>query len=243
MSSRGARNDQLGPRVHRAHLRHRPDRQVETLLWIVPVGQQDIRPADGIPVDGEATTEAGVGRKRKPRRGDVTSRRTVDGLTAVDAADDVADVAAIDQQLVRLLHRPAVGPRHEPGCPEHDLGEQPVVRVRDPAGLTVDVAGIDEPVRLVQVDNVRDVDESCRPPCDPCAGLVASDDRVDTAEAPRVERHEQRRRRHLDGLTKWEPARQLRKECAHINFAQQVRVAARSVHGRRVALDLEAPAP
>ena len=55
--SRGSRDDQLGPRVHGAHLRHRPDRQVKPLLRIVPVGQQDIRPADRIPVDSEPTAE------------------------------------------------------------------------------------------------------------------------------------------------------------------------------------------
>ena len=174
---------------------------------------------------------------------DVTAGRTVDRLAPVRAADDVPDVVAVDQQLVRLLHRPPVRPGDETGCAQHDGREQPVVRVGDPTRLAVDVARIDQPVRLVEVNDVRDVHQARRPPRDPGARLVAADDCVDAAEPPRIERHEQRRRRHLDGFTERKPPGQLRQERAHADIADEVRVAARRVDRRRVALDvIAAPA-
>src|ERR1700674_210791 len=100
----------------------------------------------------------------------------IDRFASIDAADDVADVAAIDQKLVGFLYRAPICPRDKARRAHHDRREQPVVRVGHPARLAVDAARIHEPVGLVEVDDVRDVDEARGPPSDPGARLVATDD-------------------------------------------------------------------
>ena len=225
-----------------AHLLQRAYREVEALLRIVPIGEQHVRPPDGVAVDGEATGESRIGRFRKTGLGDVAAGRAVNRLTPVDAADDVADVAPVDKKLVRLLNRSAVGPGDELRRAQNGGRQQPVVGVGHPARLAVDASRVHQPVGLVQIEDVRDVDEPSRPPRDPRARLVAADYHVDASEAPRVQGHEERRGGHLDGFAKWEPARQLGQERAHPNLVDQVGITTRRIDGGRVALDLE-PAP
>src|SRR5256885_16118204 len=110
-------------------------REVNALLRIVPVPQQHIRPADRIAVDRQASREARIDWQWKPRRRDVTARGAIDGLPLVGAADDVADVAAVDQELVSLLDRAAISPRHKARRAQHDRGEPAGVRVWGPTGL------------------------------------------------------------------------------------------------------------
>ena len=171
----------------------------------------------------------------------MATRGAVDGVALVSVANDVADVVAIDQQLICLLDRAAVGPRDKARRAQDDRGEQAVVGVGDPACLAVDVARVDEPVRLVQVDDVRHIHQARRPPCDPRARLVAADDGVDTTEPPRVEGHQERGRGHLHRLAEGEPAGQLGQERLHPDLADEVRITARRVDRRRVALDVVAP--
>ena len=204
----------------------------------MPVRQQHIRPADRIAVDRQASREARIDWQWKPRRRDVTARGAIDGLPLVGAADDVADVAAVDQELVSLLDRAAISPRHKARRAQHDRGEQAVVRVGDPTGLAVDVPRVDKPVRLVQINHIGDIHQTGRPPGDPRARLVAANDGVDTAEPPRVNRHEQRCRRHLHRLAEGKPSRELGQKRLDPNLAKQIGIAARGIDGRRVALDL-----
>ncbi len=86
------------------------DGKVEPLLRVVPVGQQHVRTPDRITVDGQAAAEPSVDRPWESTCGDVTPRRAIDRFPAVCPADDVADVVAVDEQLVGLLHRAPVGP-------------------------------------------------------------------------------------------------------------------------------------
>src|SRR5205823_13137270 len=60
------------------------------------------------------------------------------------------------------------------------------------------------------------------------------------AEAPRVQRHQERGRGHLHRLTEWKPPRKLRKKGLDPDLADEVGIAARGVDGRREALDLVA---
>src|SRR5213082_3584778 len=243
MSGRRAGNHELRPRMPGANLTHGPDGEVEALLRVMTVGEQDIWPPDRIAVDRQTAAEAVRDRPRKSGSGDVAAGWTVDRLSLVDPPDDVADVVPVDKQLVRLLHRTAVRPSDKAGRAQDDSRKQPVVGVGDPSRLPVDVAWIHQAVGLIQVYDVRHVDQARRPPCDPSAGLVATDDGVDSTEAPRIQGHEQRGGRHLDGLSKRKPPRKLGQEGAYADVPEQVRIAARSVNRRRKALDLEAPPP
>src|SRR5205823_15045961 len=162
MSGRRAGNHELRPRMPGANLTHGPDGEVEALLRVMTVGEQDIWPPDRIAVDRQTAAEAVRDRPRKSGSGDVAAGWTVDRLSLVDPPVDVADLAPVDQQLVRLLHRTAVRPRDKAGRAQDDSRKHPVVDVGDPSSLPVAVAWIPPSVASIQVYDVRQVDRAPR---------------------------------------------------------------------------------
>src|SRR2546428_12984836 len=110
-----------------AHLLDGAYREVEPLLRVVAVGEQHVRPPDRVAVDGQTARETRLLRQRKSRCGDVTAGWAIDRISPVDAADDVADVVAVDEQLVRLLHRSPARPRDELRRPQNDRAQQTIV--------------------------------------------------------------------------------------------------------------------
>src|SRR5689334_13504569 len=95
-----------------AHLRDGADREVASLLRIVPVREQHVRQADWVAVDRQPARETGFNGQWKPGGREMAPGGAIEGVAPVDTADDDADVVAVHQQLSRLLDGAAVRPRH-----------------------------------------------------------------------------------------------------------------------------------
>src|SRR5256885_11918546 len=140
-----------------AHLGKGLDREVESLLRIVTIGEKHVGPADRVAVDGHAAREPRLDRQWEARRGDVTSRGAVDRVPLVGMANDVADVVAVDQQLICLLDRAAVGPGDKTGRAHDHRGEQAGSRGGGPTLLEGGVWWGVEVGWLGQVGDIQDV--------------------------------------------------------------------------------------